>query len=106
MWSDTELRNRITRYTFIGKSTKDAAFVIEDAFKKITATKPVRDNIRAAIKQGRLDGKTATAELAAEAASRGICSPREAEDYVAAEQARNLAIQVDEHATLQFTASS
>ena len=106
MWSDTELRNRITRYTFIGKSTKDAAFVIEDAFKKITSTKPVRDNIRAAIKQGRLDGKTATAELAAEAASRGICSPREAEDYVAAEQARNLAIQVDEHATLQFTASS
>ena len=103
MWSDTELRNRITRHTFIGNSEKDPAFIIDDAFKKIIASKSVRDNIRAAIKQGRLHNISVPALLAAEAVRSGICSPREAEDYAAAEEARNLAIQVDEHASLIFT---
>ncbi|MDP1930141.1 MAG: acyl-CoA dehydrogenase [Gammaproteobacteria bacterium] len=103
MWSDTEIRKRITRYTFIGNSEKDAAFVIEDAFRKITANKPIRDNIRAAIKQGRLTNTSTLEATAAEAVSKGVCSVRDSEDYVEAERTRDHAIQVDEHISLQFS---
>ncbi|MES3009099.1 MAG: acyl-CoA dehydrogenase [Pseudomonadota bacterium] len=105
MWTDTELRERLTRYTYIGSSDADSTYIIENAFRKIIATKAIRDTIKTAIRQGELSGNTTSDALAAEAVNRKICSPAEAEAYVDAEQARNYAIQVDEHASLTFHAN-
>ena len=105
MWSNSELRERLTRYAFIGSSDADSAFVIENAFQKIIATKSIRDSIRAAIKQGTLPVDASFEILAAEAVSRNICTVEEAANYVEAEQARNRAIQVDEHVSLIFDAT-
>ena len=105
MWADTELRDRLTRYAYIGNSNADAAYIIENAFNRIVATKAVRDSIRAAIKQGQLAGDMPLEALAAEAVNRGVCSAADADAYVEAERARNLAIQVDEHESLTFHAN-
>ncbi len=104
MWSDSELRERLTRHTYIGNSDADSAYIIENAFRKIIATKAIRDTIRAAIKQGNLAGNTSLEVLAEEAVSKKICNQAEAEAYVDAERARNRAIQVDEHTSLTFDA--
>ncbi len=105
MWADTELRDRLTRYAYIGNSNADAAYIIENAFNRIVATKAVRDSIRAAIKQGQLAGDMPLEALAAEAVNRRVCSAADADAYVEAERARNLAIQVDEHESLTFNAN-
>ncbi len=105
MWADTELRDRLTRYAYIGNSNADSAYIIENAFNKIVATKATRDSIRAAIKQGQLPDGVALDALAAEAVNRRVCSQAEADAYVEAERARNLAIQVDEHESLTFHAN-
>ncbi len=105
MWADTELRDRLTRYAYIGNSNADSAYIIENAFNKIVATKATRDSIRAAIKQGLLPDGVALDALAAEAVNRRVCSQAEADAYVEAERARNLAIQVDEHESLTFHAN-
>lgn len=102
MWTDTELRDRITRYSFIGDNVQDPAFIIEDAFKKILQTKPVRDRIRQAIRKGDLAKDSNLHTLATEATAHGICSTEEADAYIAAEEARDRAIQVDEHVSLHF----
>jgi acyl-CoA dehydrogenase len=102
MWADTELRERLTRYTYIGTSNADSAYIVENAFSRIIATKAARDSIRAAIKQGQLPANMALDALAAAAVSRKICSPADAEAYIEAERARHLAIQVDEHESLTF----
>ena len=102
MWADTELRERLTRYTYIGTSNADSAYIVENAFSRIVATKAARDSIRAAIKQGKLPADMALDALAAAAVNQKICSPADAEAYVEAERARNLAIQVDEHESLTF----
>lgn len=105
MWTDTELRERLTRYAYIGNSNADSAYIIENAFSRIVATKAVRDSIRAAIKLGQLPGDLPLAALAAEAVNRKICSSADADAYIEAERARNLAIQVDEHESLTFHAN-
>lgn len=105
MWSDTELRERLTRYAYIGSSNADPAYIIENAFSRIVATKGVRDSIRVAIRQGQLPGDMPLDGVAAEAVLRKICSPADAQAYIEAECARNLAIQVDEHESLTFHAN-
>ncbi len=105
MWTDTELRERLTRYAYIGNSNADAPYIIENAFNRIVATKAVRDSIRAAIKLGQLPGDLSLEALAAEAVNRKICSQADADAYIEAERARNLAIQVDEHESLTFHAN-
>lgn len=104
MWTDSELRDRITRYAYIGKSENDPAFIIEDAFKKIIATKSVRDSIRKAIKKGQISGGSNIEVVASDAVAQNVCSEADAANYIAAETARNLAIQVDEHVSLTFDA--
>lgn len=105
MWANTELRDRLTRYAYIGDSNADPAYIIENAFSRIVATKAVRDSIRAAIKRGQLQSDISLEALAAEAVDRKICNPADAEAYIEAERARNLAIQVDEHESLTFHAN-
>ncbi|MEK7259840.1 MAG: acyl-CoA dehydrogenase, partial [Pseudomonadota bacterium] len=79
MWADTELRDRLTRYAYIGNSNANSAYIIENAFNKIVATKATRDSIRAAIKQGQLPDNMALDALAAEAVNRRVCSQAEAD---------------------------
>ena len=102
MWTDTELRDRITRHAFIGKQAEDPAFIVEDAFQKVLQTKPVRDRIRQAIRSGTLPRDANLHTLVTEATAQEICTTEEADAYIAAEEARNRAIQVDEHLSLHF----
>lgn len=102
MWTDSELRERITRHTWIGNQAQDPAFIIEDAFMRILATKPVRDSIKLAQRKGLLDPAQDVNSTAATAVSLGLCSAAEAQAWQEAEEARDRAIQVDEHDTLHF----
>lgn len=102
MWTDTELRDRITRYAFIGTQADDPAYQVEDAFRKVLQTKPVRDRIRQAVRSGVLPREANLHTLATEAIAQDICTTEEADAYIAAEEARNQAIQVDEHSSLHF----
>jgi len=102
MWSDSELRRRLTQYAFIGSDESDPAFIIEDAFLKAMATKATRDAIKVARHKGLIKGDVDPAVVASQAVAEGICTAADAEAYVAAEAARDRAIQVDEHENLDF----
>ena len=103
MWSDNELRDRITRFAYIGNEADDPAFIVEDAFIKIMTTKATRDAIRKAIKEGALAKDLPLTSLASKAVEQGVCKQEDADAYVAAEQARDKAIQVDDHLSLHFS---
>jgi len=102
MLSDSGLRERITRYAFIGSEADDPAFIVEDAFNRILGTKVTRDAIRKAIKAGVIEKDLMLTAQAIKAVENGLCTQDEANAYVAAEQARDKAIQVDEHSSLHF----
>ena len=103
MFSENDLRDRITSFMYVGKDDSDPAFVIEDAFKQVLATKETRNLIRKAVKDGTLPDSPDPQILGDAAAAQGICSKEEAEKYVAAEQARSKAIQVDDYPPEFFT---
>ncbi|MGJ8690177.1 MAG: acyl-CoA dehydrogenase [Gammaproteobacteria bacterium] len=105
MWTNTEVRDRITRYTYIGQEANDPAFIIENAFQKVLATKVTRDSIKRAVRAGTLPANANLHVLATEAVANEVCTAEEADAYVAAEEARDKAIQVDEHSSLHFTKS-
>jgi hypothetical protein len=102
MWTRTEIRDRITRYAYIGQEAEDPAFIIEDAFQKILATKATRDDIKRAVRAGTLTANADLRILATEAVANEVCTAEDADAYVVAEEARDKAIQVDEHASLHF----
>lgn len=104
MWTDTEIRDRISRYTYIGERSDDPAFIIEDAFQKVLATKPTRDAIRRAVREGTLSKSDSFHATARAAVTKEICNQEDANAYIAAEEARDKAIQVDEHISLHFNA--
>jgi acyl-CoA dehydrogenase len=103
MWTDNELRDRITRHTWLGNRAQDPAFIIEDAFRRVLATKPARDAIKSAQRKGLLDPRADLETTAATAVALGLCSSAEALAWKEAEQARYRAIQVDDHQSLQFS---
>jgi hypothetical protein len=103
MWTDNELRERITRHTWLGNRADDPAYIIEDAFRRVLATKPARDAIKAAQRKGMLDVRADLETTAGTAVNLGLCSSTEAQAWKEAEQARDRAIQVDEHASLHFS---
>jgi len=105
MWTDNELRDRLTRHVWLGSTPQDPAFIIEDAFKRILATKPARDAIKSAQRKGLLATGQCLQTTAGMAVAQGICSDAEALAWRQAEEARDRAIQVDEHETLHFTRS-
>ena len=102
MLCDCELRDRLTQNMYIGKDSKDSGFVIEDAFKKLAATKTVRKGIRAGVKAGTVADSEDIRQLAKNALDAGLCSKEEAEAFVAAEIARDKAIQVDDFPAEHF----
>ena len=97
MFTDNELRDRITALMYIGKDDSDPAFVIEDAFLKVLASRDTRNQIRQAVKDGRLASATDPQLLGDAASAAGICTSAEAQLFIAAEQARSKAIQVDDY---------
>lgn len=103
MWTDNELRDRLTRHTWIGSEARDPAFIIEDAFQRIIATKPARDAIKQAQRKGLLSRTLDLSATAGMATTLGLCSAAQAQAWQQAEEARDRAIQVDEHETLHFT---
>lgn len=105
MFSDNELRNRITSLFYIGKDDSDPAFVIEDAFLKVLATKETRNLIRKALKEDKLPDTTDVQVLGDAAVAAGLCTAEEAQLYIEAEQARSKAIQVDDYPPAFFEKS-
>ncbi|MEX2131877.1 MAG: acyl-CoA dehydrogenase [Pseudohongiellaceae bacterium] len=96
MFSDNPLRNRITCDMYIGKDAQDPAFVIEDALQRVNDSKQTRLKIRQGVKEGVLSASNDFVVVANSAVAKGFCSALEAASYIAAEQARNRAIQVDD----------
>ena len=102
MTANTEIRDRITQYAYIGRDNSDPAFIIESAFQLLIACKTTRDVIKKGIKTGELDNSTDTGNIVQQAIEKGLCTISEGEAYLAAEAARALAIQVDDHENLDF----
>lgn len=96
MFVDGELRDRISQPMYIGKDASDPSFIIEDAYSRLLATKSTRDAIRQAVKDGVLEDTQDREVLAALAVKKSVCDEAAADAYVAAEAARDLAIQVDD----------
>ncbi len=103
MFTDNPLRDRITNYMYIGKDEKDPAFIIEDAFKKLLECREVRERIREAVKAEKINSGLSVEEQATAAVNIQLCTQAEADAFVAAEKARNLAIQVDDYPAEFFT---
>jgi len=97
MFSDNALRDRITELFYIGKDESDPAFIIEDAFRQVLASKDTRKRIRQAIKDKVLEDLPDLQTTADAAVAASVCTPEEAAAWVAAEQARSRAIQVDDY---------
>ena len=97
MYTDNSLRDRITAPMYIGSSADDPAFIIEDAFQQLQASRPSRDAIKAAIKNGDIAATDNIKALAKAAVKHGVMNKKEADVYVAAEEARRRAIQVDDY---------
>ncbi len=97
MLSDNELRDRLTKDIYIGKSDDDPAGRIENAFQKVLAAAPVEKTLRKAIKDGKLTSSRTTQETVETAVAAGIITQEEANLYLEAEAARDDAIQVDDY---------
>lgn len=102
MFSDNELRDRITQPMYLGKSASDPSFLVEDAFQQLLATAATRKAIRKAIRAGDIEGDLSPRAQADSALTLELCSLAEADAFVAAEQARCEAIQVDEYLLAQL----
>jgi len=96
MFVDGELRDRISQPMYIGRDASDPSFIIEDAYRRLLETKSTRDAIRQAVKDGVLEDTQDREVLAALAVKKSVCDEAAADAYVAAEAARDLAIQVDD----------
>lgn len=105
MFTDNDLRNRITSLMYIGKDDSDPAFIIEDAFQQVLATKVTRKQVRQAIIDEKLQESADPDVLGKAAVAAGICHEDAARKFVAAEHARARAIQVDDYPAGHFVKS-
>ncbi len=106
MFTDNELRQRITKDMYIGKDDSDPAFIIEDAFTRLLQTTATREAIQQAVKKGEIDEALDVQGRADAALKLELCSAEEAADFVAAEKARRAAMQVDDFPAEQAAAES
>jgi acyl-CoA dehydrogenase len=104
MTANTELRDRITQYAFVGTDDSDPAYAVETAFQLLIASKETRSAIKRAIKNGDLEASEDLEALISLAVERNICSEHEGAAFLKAEAARSRAIQVDDHKDLNFAA--
>lgn len=104
MTANTELRDRITQYAFIGTNDSDPAYTVETAFQLLMASKETRNAIKRALKNGDLEASEDLEVLVSNAVEQNICSPQDGAAFLNAEAARSRAIQVDDHENLNFAA--
>ncbi|MEX0619447.1 MAG: acyl-CoA dehydrogenase [Pseudohongiellaceae bacterium] len=97
MLSRSELRDRLTRHMYLSKDPDNATFIVEDAFNKVLATKEVRLAIRDGVRKGRLPDTVDLPRQAEAAVAAELCTREDADAWLTAEAARNLAIQVDDY---------
>ncbi|WP_444998193.1 acyl-CoA dehydrogenase [Aliikangiella sp. IMCC44359] len=96
MLSQNELRDRLTKYTFVGDESQPIGR-IESAFCKVLATEETALKIKKAIKDGHLTTARKLEDTVATALAAGILTQQEADEYLDAEEARLDAIQVDDY---------
>jgi len=96
MLSTNELRDRLTKYLFIGDQDQPIGR-IEHAFVKVLAASQIAKNLRTAIKEGRLEESDSLDETITKAINAGVITQAEAKDYKVAEELRLDAIQVDDY---------
>jgi len=99
---DNPARDRLTSGIYINDNPEDATGRIEAAFKAILLAAPIETKLRNAQKQGLLS-KGALPGLLQEALQVGIITEAEADLINQAEQARLLAISVDDFSPEQLT---
>ncbi|MCB1672027.1 MAG: acyl-CoA dehydrogenase [Pseudomonadales bacterium] len=97
MFTDNELRNRVTSLTYIGDKEDDPAFIVENAFQQLLATRDTRKAIRQAVKDGSVPDTHDLNEQITIAVKLGVCEQPAADDFLKAEKARDLAIQVNDY---------
>jgi len=102
--SDTPVRDRLTQGIYINNEADDATGKIEVAFKAVLAAAPAEAKIRAAQKHRQIAKNDLLASLA-EALAKGVISQAEADLISAAEQARFIAISVDDFSAEELTGS-
>ncbi len=96
MFNSNELRDRLTKYAFVGDAT-DPVGRVENAFLKVLDTQAVAKKVKAAIKSGNLTPDRELSETIKTALASGILTQSEADDYIEAERCRLDAIQVDDY---------
>jgi len=99
---DNPARDRLTQGIYINDNPNDATGRIEAAFKTVLLAAPIETKLRNAQKQGLLSKGTLPG-LLQEALQAGIITETEADLINQAEQARLLAISVDDFSPEQLT---
>lgn len=103
MMQDCELRDRITKYAYIGKGSDDVTGRVEEAFHKVLAADEVRRKLRKAMKAKLLDKRATNMERIEQAIEKGIINAEEQQILIDAEEARMDVIQVDDYSTEQIS---
>ncbi len=97
MMEESELRDRITRYTYINRDPQDATGRVENAFSLVLATVGTRKIIRKAVKAGDIDRSLSPEQRARKAVELELIDNGAATAFIEAEAARLDAIQVDDY---------
>ena len=100
--NDSPVRDRLTSGIYINDNPEDATGRIEVAFKAVLSATPVEAKIHVAQKQGKL-AKGPIISTIKSALAKNIISQIEADILSAAEQARSVAIQVDDFEPKELT---
>jgi len=103
MMQDCEIRDRITQYSYIGKTADDVTGRVELAFHKVLAADQVRRKLRKAIKAKELDKSLTNMERIEQAIEKKIINEEEKQILVDAEEARMDVIQVDDYSKEQVS---
>ena len=102
--NDSSARDRLTAGIYINEKPEDATGRIETAFKAVLLAAPIEAKLHVAQKQGRLE-KGALTRVIQKAIKANIITETEADLITKAEQARRVAINVDDFASEQLTAA-
>lgn len=99
----SEIRERISRYSYVGESPDDVTGRVEQAFYKVLAADEVRRKLRKAMKAKELDKNATNMERIEQAIEKGIINEEEHQILVDAEEARMDVIQVDDYDNEQIS---
>ncbi len=103
MLQGSEVRERLTTYSYVGESANDVTGRVEQAFFKVLAADEVRRKLRKAMKAKELDKNATNMERIEQAIEKGIINQEEKQILVDAEEARMDVIQVDDYSHEQIS---